>query len=386
MENQKNEYKKIKTFDEMGLDTAVLRGIYSYGFEKPSEIQKLAILPFISGRDIIAQAQSGTGKTGTFSIGILQLIDKKNEKTQAIILSPTRELAKQTYNVIRGLGSATKITIKELIGGIRSTSRNTSEEHNEQIIVGTPGKILDELIRGKIKKEELKLLVLDEADEMLSKGFREQIQGIFKFLSKDVQIGLFSATISNEILDIADEFMNNPHKILIKNEGLTLEGIKQFYVYIELEKDKYNTLIDLFSSFSVTQSIIYCNTRKKVYNLTSRMRDNNFTVSCIYGDMPQIERNKVMESFRSGETRVLITTDILARGIDVQQVSLVINYDLPQEVETYIHRTGRTGRYGRIGVAISFVTKYDYGQLKYIEKYYSTIIEELPANITELIQ
>lgn len=377
--------QKVDTFDEMRLDTDVLRGIYSYGFEKPSEIQKSAILPLISGRDIIAQAQSGTGKTGTFSIGILQLIDKNREGTQAIILSPTRELAKQTYNVIKGLGLTTKATTKELIGGIRSSSRNT-ENHNEQIIVGTPGKILDELIRGRIRKEELKLLILDEADEMLSKGFREQIQGIFKFLSRDVQIGLFSATISNEILEMAEEFMNDPYKILIKNEELTLEGIKQYYVYIELEKNKYDTLIDLFSSFSVTQSIIYCNTRKKVYNLTTRMRDNNFSISCIYGDMPQLERNQVMESFRSGETRVLITTDILARGIDVQQVSLVINYDLPQEVEIYIHRTGRTGRHGRKGVAISFVTKYDYSQLKYIEKYYSTVIEELPANIIEIMQ
>ena len=394
-----NTTQTFSSFDEMDLKKSILRGIYAYGFEKPSAIQQRAIIPFTTGRDIIAQAQSGTGKTGTFSIGVLQMIDEDVKGTQAIILSPTRELARQTYNVIKGLSQYTKITIKEVIGGLRKfegnsgsrfdrNNRNSQKDEDnttEHIVVGTPGKVLDDLVKGRIDNKNLKIFVLDEADEMLSKGFSEQIENIFRYLSRNVQIGLFSATLPNEILKLTEEFMNDPFKILVKTDELTLEGLKQYYVDIGEERNKYETLCDLYGTFMVTQSIIYCNTKKKVHNLTSKMRDNNFMVSCLYGDMPQLERNKIMESFRSGETRVLITTDVLARGIDIQQISLVINYDLPLEVETYLHRIGRTSRYGKKGLAISLVTNQDYDLLKRIEKYYATQINELPSDIDKLI-
>lgn len=373
------------SFDDMNLKKPLLKGIYAYGFEKPSAIQQKAIVPMLTGKDIIAQAQSGTGKTGTFSIGVLQTIDENNPEEQALILSPTRELSKQTFNVIKALSQYTDITIKELIGGQFGNRDNFRNNKPSNIIVGTPGKVLSELSQNRINYETIKLLVLDEADEMLSKGFTEQIQNIFKYLNKDAQIALFSATMSNEILEITEEFMNEPHKILVKTDELTLEGIQQYHVDVSTETYKYETLCDLYSTIAITQCIIYCNTRKKVYYLSKRLRENDFTVSCIYGDMQQSERNNVMESFRTGETRILITTDILARGIDVQQVSLVINYDVPNDVETYIHRIGRSGRMGRKGTSITFCTNYDIDKLKYIEKYYNTQIFELPANIASII-
>ncbi len=380
-----NQFGTYSSFDDMNLNKSILRGIYAHGFEKPSVIQQKAIIPLISGKDIIAQAQSGTGKTGAFAISVLQQINENNPNEQALILSPTRELSRQTFNVISSLASYTNIIIKEVIGGYRQFQKFTTKPKTPHIIVGTPGKVLDELYHEKINHKTLKILVLDEADEMLSKGFSEQIQKIFMYLNKDVQIALFSATIPNEILNITGEFMNDPYKILIKNEELTLEGMNQYCILLEKEMYKYDTLCDLYGTLGISQAIIYCNTRKKVHQLTNKLRDNNFTVSCIYGDMPQIDRNKVMESFRLGDTRILITTDILARGIDVQQVSLVINYDLPCDVETYIHRCGRTSRFGRRGVAISFITNHDLEQLKSIERFYNTQIEELPTNVADII-
>jgi superfamily II DNA/RNA helicase len=376
----------MNSFDDMNLKESILRGIYAYGFEKPSAIQQKAIIPMITGRDIIAQAQSGTGKTGTFSISVLQLVDENIENEQVLILSPTRELAKQTYNVITKLAYYTKITIKELIGGQPNPNRFTNPNKLCNIIVGTPGKVLDELSNKKIDCNTLKLIVLDEADEMLSKGFMEQIQKIFKYIPEESQVALFSATLSQEVLNLTTKFMNNPYKILVKNDELTLDGMKQFYVDVERETYKFQTLCDLYSSIAITQCIIYCNTKKKVIALSNKMKDNNFTVSYIYGDMQQIDRNKVIESFRIGETRVLIATDVIARGIDVQQVSLVINYDVPQEVETYIHRIGRTCRGSHKGVAITFCSHYDIEQLKYLEKFYGTQIDELPSNIGEILK
>jgi superfamily II DNA/RNA helicase len=384
-QNGSQNTETISSFDDMDLKKPILRGIYAHGFEKPSAIQKSAIVPMTTGRDIIAQAQSGTGKTGTFSIGVLQMIDENNPEEQALILSPTRELSRQTYNVIKSLGQYTDITIKELIGGQFGNKNISKNNKPANIVVGTPGKVLSELSHNRINYETIKLLVLDEADEMLSKGFTEQIQEIFRYLSKDAQIALFSATMSNEILEITEEFMNDPYKILVKTDELTLEGIQQYRVDVIKESFKYETLCDLYSTIAITQCIIYCNTRKKVYYLSNKLRENDFTVSCIYGDMQQAERNRVMESFRTGETRILITTDILARGIDVQQVSLVINYDVPNEVETYIHRIGRSGRMGRKGTAITFSTDYDVDKLSYIEKYYNTKVYELPVNIASII-
>lgn len=253
------------------------------------------------------------------------------------------------------------------------------------VVVGTPGRIWDMLGRNAIRTEHVQLFVLDEADEMLSRGFRDQIYEVFRFMPGKVQVALFSATMPMEVLEVSQRFMRDPVRILVKRDELTLEGIKQFYVAVEKEEWKFGTLCDLYETLTITQAIIYCNTRRKVDWLTEKMRGKDFTVSAMHGDMDQKERETIMREFRSGSSRVLITTDLLARGIDVQHVSLVINYDLPTNRENYIHRIGRGGRFGRKGVAINFLTQGDARYLRDIEQFYSTHIEEMPMDLADLI-
>jgi translation initiation factor 4A len=231
----------------------------------------------------------------------------------------------------------------------------------------------------------MKMWVLDEADEMLSRGFKDQIYDIFRLLPQNVQVGLFSATMPPDVLDLTQRFMRDPIRILVKKDELTLEGIKQFYVLVEREDWKLDTLCDLYETVTITQAIIYCNMRRKVDWLSQKMQEKGFTVSCMHGEMDQKERDLIMMEFRSGSSRVLITTDLLARGIDVQSVSLVINYDLPTVRENYIHRIGRSGRFGRKGVAINFITHEDARTLRDIEQFYNTQVEEMPMNVADLI-
>merc|ERR1711920_284596 len=225
----------------------------------------------------------------------------------------------------------------------------------------------------------------DEADEMLSRGFKDQIYESFQYMPESIQVALFSATMPLDVLEVTQRFMRDPIRILVKVDELTLEGIKQFFVMVEREDWKFDTLVDLYETLTITQAIIYCNTRRKVDWLTEKMQSKDFTVSAMHGDMEQRERDIIMREFRSGSSRVLITTDLLARGIDVQQVSLVINYDLPTNRENYIHRIGRSGRFGRKGVAINFVTEEDVPYLRDIEAFYNTQIEEMPMNVADLI-
>ncbi len=374
-----SELKINETFDSMNLKEQLLRGILSYGYEKPSIVQTKGIVPVIEGNDCIIQAQSGTGKTATFSISILQLVDPEIKSCQAIILNPTREIADQTLHVIKTLGHYLKLNIMGVIGG-KNINYNTIGDM--QILVATPGRIFDMIEKGFINMSTLKIIVLDEADQMLDKGFKEQLNDIFKYVNKTSQISIYSATMPKDILYLSEQFMKDPLKILIKKEQLTLEGIKQFYIILNNEQDKYCTLIDLYQSLFIGQSIIYCNSKKKVSWLTERLNDIGYSISSIHGDIPQKERDDIMIKFRKNITRVLITTDLLARGIDVQQVSLVINYDLPRDRESYIHRIGRTGRYGRKGVAINLIgCDNDIKQLTDIQKFYNTQIDEMPANI-----
>jgi len=254
-----------------------------------------------------------------------------------------------------------------------------------QIVVGTPGRVNDMISRNALRLDKLKMFVLDEADEMLSRGFKDQIYDVFQYLPSEVQVCLFSATMPVEILNMTKRFMRNPVRILVKKEALTLDGIRQFYVAVEREDWKLDTLCDLYETLTITQAIIYCNTRRKTEWLQEKMTHRDFTVSCMHGDMEMTDRQLIMREFRSGSTRVLITTDLLARGIDVQQVSLVINYDLPTNRENYIHRIGRSGRFGRKGVAINFVSTEDVRSLREIEQFYRTEIEEMPMDVSELI-
>jgi len=239
--------------------------------------------------------------------------------------------------------------------------------------------------RRHLQTKHLKMFVIDEADEMLNRGFKEQIYDIYRYLPPEIQVVLVSATMPQEILDMTKKFMNKPVRVLVKRDELTLEGIKQFFVAVEREEWKFDTLCDLYDTLTITQAVIFCNTRRKVDWLTAKMREANFTVSAMHGDMPQKERDAIMQEFRSGGSRVLIATDVWGRGLDVQQVSLVICYDLPNNRELYIHRIGRSGRFGRKGVAINFVKNDDVRILRDIEQYYSTQIDEMPMNVADLI-
>lgn len=375
----------VDNFDNMGLTEDLLRGIYAYGFERPSAIQQRAILPLRKGLDMIAQAQSGTGKTATFTIGILSRLDLNQLECQALIIAPTRELAQQIQKVVLALGDYLNVRCHACIGGTRVKDDITKLQSGVHIVVGTPGRVYDMLCRRVLRPDAIKLFVLDEADEMLSRGFKDQIYDIFQALPPKVQVGLFSATMPPDALEITQRFMNSPIRILVKRDELTLEGIKQFYVAVEREEWKLDTLCDLYDTLNITQAVIFCNTRRKVDWLTEKMRAREFTVSSTHGDIGQKERDMILNEFRTGSSRVLITTDLLARGIDVQQVSLVINYDLPRNLENYIHRIGRSGRFGRKGVAINFVTNDDVRTLRELETFYNTTIEEMPAHVADLI-
>eukprot|EP01134_Creolimax_fragrantissima_P008121 CFRG8121T1 len=375
----------ITQFDDMGFKENLIRGIYAYGFEKPSAIQQRCILPILSGRDVIAQAQSGTGKTATIGMVSLETIDTKTREPQVLIMSPTRELAQQIQKVILALGDYMQVQCHACIGGTSIGEDIRKLDYGQHVVSGTPGRVFDMIKRRNLRTRALKMLILDEADEMLSLGFSEQIYDVYRYLPPATQVCIFSATLPHDILEMTNKFMTEPIRILVKRDELTLEGIKQFFVAVEKEEWKFDTLCDLYDTLTITQAVIFCNTKRKVDWLTEKMREANFTVTAMHGDMPQKERDAIMTEFRSGASRVLISTDVWARGIDVQQVSLVINYDLPNNRELYIHRIGRSGRFGRKGVAINFVTNEDVHTLRDIEQYYSTQIDEMPMNVADLI-
>lgn len=339
----------------------------------------------MKGHDVIAQAQSGTGKTATFSISILQQLDMSIKGTQALILAPTRELAQQIQKVVIALGDYMNIECHACVGGTNVREDMAKLQEGVQVVVGTPGRVFDMINRRALRTDNIKIFCLDEADEMLSRGFKDQIYEVFQLLPQDTQVVLLSATMPADVLEVTKKFMRDPVRILVKRDELTLEGIKQFYIAVEKEEWKLDTLCDLYETVTITQAVIFCNTRRKVDWLTEKMHSREFTVSAMHGDMEQKQREVLMKEFRSGSSRVLITTDLLARGIDVQQVSLVINYDLPTNRENYIHRIGRGGRFGRKGVAINFVTTDDVRMLRDIEQFYNTQIDEMPLNVADLI-
>ena len=374
------------TFDAMNLKPDLLKGIYAYGFEKPSAIQQRAIRPIVRGRDVIAQSQSGTGKTAVFSIAALQLLDESTRDTQVLVLSPTRELAEQSQRVLQSLGDFLNIKCHACIGG-KSLGLDLKEfeRGNVQVVSGTPGRVYDLIRRNALSTTNLKVMILDEADEMLRRGFKEQIYDIYRYLPPTTQVVLMSATLPRTVLEMTSKFMNDPIKILVKRDELTLEGIQQFYINVEKEEWKFDTLCDLYDTLTITQAVIFCNTKQKVDWLAEKMKEAHFTVSAIHGDMDQTTRDQVMEEFRSGSSRVLIATDLWGRGIDVQQVSLVICYDVCTNRELYIHRIGRSGRFGRKGVAINFVREEDASLVKDIEQFYRTKIDEMPQNVDELL-
>lgn len=376
------EKKTWDEFDELQQTPSLLRGIYAYGFENPSPIQSKAIKPLMDGKDIIAQAQSGTGKTGCFTIGTLFRINPELLNVQAMIMAPTRELARQILGVICGISSMmTGIKCHLLVGGSSTEEdREILQREKPQIVIGCPGRIHDMIRRKYMDVSRMKIIVLDEADEMLSHGFKDQVYNIFQFLPSDVQVGLFSATMPQELHQLTEKFMRTPVKILVKSEMLTLEGIAQYYVALDDDNMKFTTLKDLYGQISMSQCIIYCNNVKKVADLQEAMEADGYPACCIHSGMEKEARIQSYKDFKSGKYRVLISSNVTARGIDIQQVSTVINFDVPIDVHTYLHRIGRSGRWGRKGVGINFVTKRDFRKIKEIEGYYNTQIKELPSS------
>ena len=377
-----NEQTNIQSWDMLELKPSLLRGIFAHGFEKPSPIQQRAIKPIIDGKDVIAQAQSGTGKTATFTIGALERINIAEPTTQVLILSPTRELSTQTAKVVSSVGSFMDgLKIQTLFGGsVIEEGSSFSSRNTPHVICGCPGRVFDMMRRDKIGSKSIKIIILDEADEMLSSGFKEQVYNIFQYLSNDIQVCLFSATLPDSINTIIEKIMRNPVRVCVKREQLTLEGIKQYYVAVDDDRQKYLTLKNLFSVITLSHTIIYCNSVKRVQDLYEAMCEDSFPVCRIHSNMEKAERDKAFNDFRQGNTRVLISSNVTARGIDIQQVSIVINFDLPKCVHTYLHRIGRSGRWGRKGVGINFITRRDVMNIKKIEEHYSTQISELPLD------
>jgi superfamily II DNA/RNA helicase len=373
----------MTSFDDFDLNDNLLRGIYSYGFENPSDIQ-IKALPIINAkRDLIAQAQSGTGKTGAFTIGALNLIDVELKKTQVLILNPTYELVNQNYDVMKALGQYMGVTIMKVVGKTSVEECKRELQKEPQIIIGTPGRVLDMINKRYLYTKDIKLLIFDEADEMLSTGFQDNIYSIIQYISKTTQICLFSATKNDYTLDLCDKFLNNPETILVENKNVTLEGIQQFKVVIN-EEWKYDTLIDIYNLLNISQCIIYINYKNKLMNIYDELIKNNYPVDFVHGEVTKDEREKKLIEFKNGQTRILLSTDLLARGIDVQQLNLVINFDLPKSKETYVHRIGRSGRYGRKGVAINFITNRELGYLNELEEHYNIKIDDLPQNVGDI--
>lgn len=369
--------------ENLELNDSILKGIYSYGFERPSPIQRIAIKPIKDGNDVVIQSHSGTGKTATFIIGLLSRIDIENKNTQCIIICNTRELADQTYKVLKSLSQFSNVSHSLCIGGDMKFNY-VSDQMKEHVIVGTPGRISDLLNKEIINNNTVKMIIIDEADDVLSTGFRKQIKKIFSKVNKEAQVVLVSATIPPEMSSLFDVIFKEDYmSILLKDDQVTLDGISQYYIALD-EQHKEDTIIDLYQFINIGQGIIYCNKKYKADELKQILDDKDFSTGVLHGDMIQKEREEIMTEFRNGSIRILITTDILSRGIDVQQVSIVINYDMPKYPQTYIHRIGRSGRYGRKGCAVNFVTRKEKNILQFIQKLYSTEIHEFPANVSDV--
>lgn len=362
-------------FEELNIDERILRAISDMGFEEASPIQVQAIPALMDGKDVIGQAQTGTGKTAAYSIPMLQRINPDLKKLQAVVLCPTRELAVQVAEEIRKIAKyMSDIKVLPVYGGQEIVKQIKSLKSGVQIVVGTPGRVMDHMRRKTVKFDNVAMVVLDEADEMLDMGFREDMETILTDTPKDRQTVMFSATMSKEIMDIAATFQNNPETIKVVRKELTVKNIEQYYFEVR-PRSKDEVLCRLIDIYNPKLSVVFCNTKRQVDDLISVLKGRGYFADGIHGDMKQAQRDRVMSDFRSGKTEILIATDVAARGIDVDDVDIVFNYDLPQDEEYYVHRIGRTGRAGRSGIAFSFVSGKEVYKLKEIERYCKTKIK-----------
>ena len=370
-------------FDELDLNPQILRGIADMGFEEATPIQSQAIPVVLSGVDVIGQAQTGTGKTAAFGIPILQKVDPSLRKTQVLILSPTRELAIQVADEIRKLAKYMHgVKVLPVYGGQDISRQIKALKGGVQIIIGTPGRLMDHLRRKTIRPDLVHTIVLDEADEMLNMGFREDIETVLEYIPGEHQTVLFSATMPKPILDITRKYQHDAVNIKVVKKELTVANIDQYYYDVK-RKDKVDVLTRLLDYYNPKLSLVFCNTKKMVDELATELSGRGYSAEGLHGDMKQSQRDRVMNNFRKGKTDILIATDVAARGIDVDDVEAVFNYDLPQDDEYYVHRIGRTGRAGRCGKAFSFVKGKEVYKLKDIQRYCKTKILAQPIPSTD---
>jgi superfamily II DNA/RNA helicase len=353
--------------DEDKINIDLIRGLTAYGFDEPSLIQQYAIKPIVNGRDILAQSSSGTGKTGAFSIGILQSIDENLKKPQVIIISPTGDLADQTLKFIKAISSYMNIKISYTVGGVdrkQNIQELTDEKEICQLIIATPGRLLDIITAEPKIKETIKMLVIDEFDELLT-GFKDAMKQIYSLLPHDMQSCFFSATLTQDVLDLSNKILRNPLKILLKKDDMTLDEITQTYINCETENDKMDVIKDLTQGLNIEQFMIYVNTIEKSVYVYEELKNFGFDVCVINGQMEKYERNEIIKNFKKGQYKCLISTDLLSRGIDIAHLFLVINYDLPDDPSKYIHRIGRSGRFGKKGLSINLVNKNNASEVQF---------------------
>ena len=368
-------------FDELNLHPQILRGIREMGFEEATPIQSKAIPTVMEGVDVIGQAQTGTGKTAAFGIPLLMKVDSHNKKTQAIVLCPTRELAIQVAEEIRSLAKYMHgIKTLPVYGGQDIVKQIRSLKGGAQIIIGTPGRVMDHLRRKTIKCEEVNTIVLDEADEMLNMGFREDIETVLEYIPTERQTVLFSATMPKPRLDITKKYQKNAITIKVVKKELTVPNIEQYYYDVK-HKDKVEVLSRLLDVYDPKLSLVFCNTKRMVDELVNALQGRGYFAEGLHGDMKQVQRDRVMNHFRNGKTEILVATDVAARGIDVDDVEAVFNFDIPQDDEYYVHRIGRTGRAGRTGRSFTFIKGKEVYKLKDIQRYCKTkiLLQKIPS-------
>jgi ATP-dependent RNA helicase DeaD len=374
---------ETRTFDELGLSAPVKKAVAELGFEEPTPIQSLAIPIIMAGKDVIGQAHTGTGKTAAFGIPIIERVDPRDRRVQAVVLSPTRELAIQISEELTKLAKDRKgLTILPVYGGQPIERQLAALRAGVTVIIATPGRLLDHIKRRSVSLERVRMVVLDEADEMLDMGFRDDIELILRQIPKPRQTVMFSATIPPEILSLAGKFLVDPETVRVVHRELTVPGIEQSYFEVR-ESMKVELLTRLIDLHNPRLTLVFCNTKRRVDELVNHLQARGYPAERLHGDLNQAQRERVMASFRTGATDILVATDVAARGIDVEEISIVVNYDVPQDPEYYIHRIGRTGRAGKTGRSFTFVSGKDIWKLRDIQRYAKIRIAQAPIPTAE---
>ncbi|MCL4477670.1 MAG: DEAD/DEAH box helicase [Deltaproteobacteria bacterium] len=366
-------------FEELGISAQIVKAVYQMGYEEPTPIQKAAIPPALEGKDIIGQAQTGTGKTAAFAIPVLQLC-KKGSLTSAIVLEPTRELAIQVSEEFNKIGKFKGLSAIPIYGGQSIEHQLRALKKGVDIVIGTPGRVIDHIHRGTLKLDKVSIAVLDEADEMLDMGFIDDIKSILGKTPEQKQTMLFSATINSNVISLSKKYMHDPVKVMINVADIVVPKIRQIFYEVR-EDEKLDALSKIMDVEDLYRCLVFCHTKREADKVALKLKDMGYNAGAIHGDYSQSQRNTVMRHFKEGSIDILVATDVAARGLDIQDVTHVINYSIPQDPESYIHRIGRTGRAGKTGIAIMFVTPKEYREFRLIEKTAKTKIarEKLPS-------